>query len=183
MMRLLALVPGGIGDQLLFFPTFETLKQQSPQATIDVVVEPRSEGAYRVCPHVTNIWKFDFKGSNSFSDWGNLLGTIRDREYNVVFSLGQSFSVGLLLWLTGIPERISFSGSGNLFLTQPVPLNKDQYAAAMYHDLVSKGLGIDQPCPPIKITVPPADLDWAAAEQQRLGIYRWWLYIGAWWCE
>ncbi|AFY69404.1 glycosyl transferase family 9 [Thalassoporum mexicanum PCC 7367] len=170
MMRLLALVPGGIGDQLLFFPTLETLKQTYPQAAIDVVVEPRSVGAYRVCPYVNNIWKFDFKGSNSFADWGNLLGTIRDCEYDVVLSLGKSFSVGLLLWLTGIPERIAFSGAGSFLLTQPVPLEQNQYAAAMYHDLASKGLGIDQPCPPIKLAIPQGDVAWVKSELKRMGI-------------
>jgi len=51
-MRILALVPGGIGDQLLFFPTLESLKNQYPQAAIDVIVEPRAKSAYRVCPYV-----------------------------------------------------------------------------------------------------------------------------------
>ena len=41
-MRILALVPGGIGDQILFFPTLENLKTQYPNSTIDVMVEPRA---------------------------------------------------------------------------------------------------------------------------------------------
>jgi len=48
MMRILALVLGGTGDQLLFFPTLDTLKQQYPKAEIDVVVEPRAMAAYRI---------------------------------------------------------------------------------------------------------------------------------------
>ncbi len=169
MMRLLALVPGGIGDQLLFFPTLDSLKQQYPQADIDVIVEPRSASAYRVCRSVNKVWKFDFKDMNSLADWGNLLGNIRDREYNAVISLGKSFSVDFFLWLTGIPQRVSYAGTGKLFLSQSVPLNLNQYAAAMYHDLL-KGLEINTACPPIKIQVPKGDLDWATKEQQRLGI-------------
>ncbi len=169
MMRVLALVPGGIGDQLLFFPTLDSLKQKYPQAQIDVVVEPRSASAYKVCQFVKKVWEFDFKDNNSLANWGNLLGNIREQEYDAVISLGQRLSVGLFLWLTGIPVRISFAGSGSMFLTEAIPLNTNQYAASMYHDLL-KGLGIDTTCPPIRINVPKSDLDWAINEQKRLGV-------------
>jgi ADP-heptose:LPS heptosyltransferase len=169
MMRVLALVPGGIGDQILFFPTLDSLKQQYPQANIDVIVEPSSVGAYRVCTSVDKIWKFDFKDMNSLADWGNLLGNIRDREYDAVISLSKGFSVDFFLWLTGIPKRISYVSSGNMFLSQAVSLNEKQYIAVTYHDLL-KGLDINADCPPIQIKVPKSDLDWAIKEQQNLGI-------------
>lgn len=170
MMRILALVPGGIGDQILFFPTLDDLKQSYPDAKIDVMVEPRAKGAYRVCKSVKEVLTYDFKGRNAAADWGNLLGVIRDREYEAVISLGQRLSVGVLLWLTGIPKRVGYSGSsGARFLTDPVPLKTDQYAAQMYHDLV-QGFGIKNPCPAVAINVPKQDIQWAESEQQRLGI-------------
>jgi ADP-heptose:LPS heptosyltransferase len=169
-MRILALVPGGIGDQILFFPTIDNLKGRYPEAEIDVVVEPRSTAAYRVSKSVDKVISFDFKDVNGPADWGNLLGILRDREYDVAMSLGRRFGVGFLLWLTGIPVRIGFdTGISKLFLSDPVTLNLDQYAAHMYHDLV-KGLGVTDPCPDLGVNVPKADIDWAEAEQQRLGI-------------
>ncbi len=169
-MRILALVPGGIGDQILFFPTIDNLKGRYPDAEIDVVVEPRSTAAYRVSKSVDKVIPFDFKDTNGPADWGNLLGIIRDREYDVAMSLGRRFGVGLLLWLTGIPVRIGFTaGVSNLFLSNPVTLNLDQYAAQMFHDLVT-GLGVTDPCPDLTINVPKADIEWFEAEQQRLGI-------------
>jgi len=169
MMRVLALVPGGIGDQLLFFPTLESLKTKYPEVRIDVVAEPRSVGAYRLTTLVDRVWSFDFKGRNSLADWGNLLGNLREQEYSAVISLGRTWGVGFFLWLTGIPQRISYQGEGNLWLTQAIPLKSEQYAAEMYHDLL-QGLGISGQCPPIKIQLPKADLDWAEAEQNRLGV-------------
>lgn len=169
-MRILALVPGGIGDQILFFPTLDSLKQAYPDSTINVVVEPRAQGAYRVSKAVQGTILYDFKGRNSLADWGNLLGVIRDREYDIVLSLGQRWAVGLLLWLTGIPIRVGYAGSaGQFFLTNPVPLKQEQYAAAMYHDLL-RGLDIKTPCPPLGVSVPNQDLDWADAERKRLGL-------------
>ena len=168
-MRILALVPGGIGDQVLFFPTLEDLKQEYPQATIDVIVEPRSKGAYRVCPDVSGVVTFDYKGRNGLADYLNLLGIIRDREYDLALALGQRWTVGLLLWLNGIPVRVGYKTNSDWFLSHTVPLKTEQYAAHMYHDLLG-GLGIQSPCPPLKITLPKEDIDWAEAEQKRLGI-------------
>jgi ADP-heptose:LPS heptosyltransferase len=169
-MRILALVPGGIGDQLLFFPTLDNLRGRYPEAEIDVVVEPRSTAAYRVSKSVDKVIPFDFKDANGPADWGNLLGIFRDREYDAVMSLGRRLSVGFLLWLTGIPVRIGYAaGAGKIFLSNPIALNLDQYAACMFHDLL-QGLGIKDPCPDLAINVPKTDINWAEAEQQRLGI-------------
>lgn len=169
-MRILALIPGGIGDQILFFPTLDALKQVHPDADISVVVEPRSKNAYRVCKSVQEVLSYDFKDRNGLADWGNLLGIIRDREFDVVISLGQRWTVGVLLWLTGIPKRVGYSGSnGAIFLTDPVKLKTEQYAANMYHDLL-QGLQINTPCPKLAINVPKMDINWAESEQQRLGI-------------
>lgn len=168
-MRIIALVPGGIGDQILFFPTLDNLKQRYPAAEIDVVVEPRAKDAYRVSKSVNETILFDFSGGNSLADWGNLLGVLRDREYDVAVSAGRRWALGFLLWLAGIPTRIGFVGPGKALLTNPVSLKQDQYAAAMYHDLL-KGLDITTPCPELALSVPTKDLDWADAERKRLGI-------------
>ncbi|MBD2537620.1 glycosyltransferase family 9 protein [Coleofasciculus sp. FACHB-SPT36] len=168
-MRILALVPGGIGDQILFFPTLDDLKRYYPEAQIDVIVEPRAKGAYRVCKSVNEILTYDFKDRTGPADWGNLLGIIRDREYDIALSLGRRWSVGLLLWLTGIPTRISYNGPGNWFLTNPVPLKTEQYAGDMYHDLL-QGLGMNSPCPPLAVNVPKPDIEWAEKEQKQLGV-------------
>lgn len=168
-MRIVALVPGGISDQMLFFPTLDDIKQNYPEAEIDVVVEPKSVGAYRVCKSVNDVFAYDFTDRNSLADWGNILGTIRDREYDIAISLNQSWLAGLLLWLTGIPKRIGYRGQGQLFLTDSIPQKSEQYAAAMYHDLL-QGLSITSACPPVGINVPKQDIQWAEAEQKRLGI-------------
>lgn len=168
-MRILALVPGGIGDQVLFFPTLSDLKQTYPNAEIDVVVEPRAKGAYRVCPSVSDVIAFDFKNRNSPADWANLLGVIRERYYDVALSLGSRWSVGLLLWLTGTPNRVGYGSAGSWFLTNPVPLKPEQYAACMYHDLL-QGLDINTPCPLPSINVPKSDIDWADGERSRLEV-------------
>lgn len=168
-MRIVALVPGGIGEQILFFPTLDNLKRKYNTSTIDVVCEPSSKAAYRVSKSVSEVKVFDFKDRNSMADWGNLIGTIRDREYDIAITSSQSWYTRLLLWLTGIGTRVGFKGNGSVFLNRVVPRDEEQYAAYMYNDLL-RGLGIDSTHPELALNVPKPDIDWASSEQLRLGV-------------
>ncbi len=168
-MRILALVPGGIGDQILFFPTLADLKQHYEDATIDVMVEPRAKSAYRVCQSVHEVITFNFSDRNGMADYLNLLGVVRDREYDIAISVVDNWTVGLLLWLNGIPLRVGYIGSSSWFLTSAVPLKTEQYTAYKYHDLL-QGLGIHSPCPQPQVNVPKQDIAWAEEEQKSLGI-------------
>ena len=168
-MRVVALVPGGIGDQILFFPTLDDLKRIYPEAQIDVVVEPRSKGAYRVSKSVHEVLLFDYKDRNSLADWANLVGKLRDSEYDVAITTTSDWLTGLILWLTGIPARIGFQGAAGAFITEQIPFKSQQYMAQIYHDLLS-GMGIQSSCPQLTVNVPKPDIDWAIQEQVRLGI-------------
>jgi ADP-heptose:LPS heptosyltransferase len=169
-MRVLALVPGGIDDQILFFPTLRQLNQAIPQAEIDVVVEPQTKDAYQLSKLVKEVIPYSFQARNSPADWANLLGIIRDREYEVVLTLSQSWSIGLLLWLSGVPTRIGYEGGSNsLFLTQTLPLKRDQYLAEQYHDLL-QGLAVSAPCPELSLNVPQTDIAWADSARKQAGL-------------
>jgi ADP-heptose:LPS heptosyltransferase len=169
-MHILALVPGGIGEQFLFFPTLETLKRVYPEASIDVIANPTAISAYQVCPAVRRAVPFDFQDRNSLADWSNLLGIIREQEYEVALAAKGGFGVGVLLWLCGVPTRLGFSGSGTLFLTGLLPdEHANQYGAERFHALL-KGLNLDFPCPSLQLNLPRQDLAWAEAEQARLDL-------------
>lgn len=168
-MRIVALVPGGIGEQVLFFPTIETLKRHYPQAQIDIFAEPRAKGAYRVNKFVNEVFNFDFRDRNSLADWGNFVGMLRDREYDFAISLSSNWFVGLLLWLAGITKRIGFKGKGSSFLTNKIERNNQQYVAHTYHDVL-KLMGINEAVPELNLNLPKSDLDWTKTQQQRFGI-------------
>ncbi len=168
--RILALVPGGIGDQILFFPTLSGLRQLYPQAEIEVMVEPRAASAYEVCPSVNRVLTFPFKEQLTLGDLSDLLGRIRERQYDAVLALGRSFLVRLMLWLTGIPKRVGFitsAGQGGPWLTDPVLLKDEQYAAHMYQDLL-QGFGANVPANLPEIRLRKAALEWGDQERKRL---------------
>jgi ADP-heptose:LPS heptosyltransferase len=169
-MRVLALVPGGISDQLLFFPTLEHIKQALPQAEVTVVTDPESVAAYRVSSLVKTVFPYNFAKSTSPADWANLLGTIRDREFEVVLSATRQGSLGLLLWLSGIPTRVGYGeGTNPLLMTATVPAKTDQYQAFQYHDLLTP-LELAGPCPSPTINVPQKDIDWVDFQTKQQGI-------------
>lgn len=167
--RILALVPGGIGDQILFFPTLAGLRQRYPEAEIEVMVEPRAASAYEVCPSVNKVLTFPFKERLSLGDLSDLLGRIRERQYDAVLSLGKGIGAKLLLWMTGIPKRVGYAPPppGRPWLTDPVPLKSAQYAAEMYHDLL-QGFGIFSKAGIPQIRLKKSHLEWAEQERKRL---------------
>ncbi|ELS01649.1 ADP-heptose:LPS heptosyltransferase [Xenococcus sp. PCC 7305] len=168
-MRILALIPGGIDAQINFFPTLETLQSTYPNAKIDVLVEPRAKKAYRVCKYVNDVLLFDYQDRNSMADYLNLLGIIRDREYEAALSFGTPWTVSSLLWLNGIPIRIGDRSRNPWLFSKTIPLQKDQYAAEMYHSSLA-GLDIQANCPQVKINVPQEDIAWVESRQKGLGI-------------
>ncbi len=170
MTRLLALIPGGIGDQFLCFPMLESLQKQYPKAQIDVVVEPSAKPAYRVSRVVRQVLTYSFSGRTGPADWSNLVGSVREREYDALVTLDKKRFGGVLLWLMAVPKRVGYAGQPNSgFLTHPVPFKPQQYAATQYHDLL-KPLGVQGDCPPLSINVPRKDIEWAEGELKRLGL-------------
>jgi ADP-heptose:LPS heptosyltransferase len=130
-----------MSEQSLFFPTLKTLKAHYPQALIDVVVEPKSKAAYSDYPEVHEILTFDFRDRNGLADYLNLLGMVRDREYDIAISTTPNWALDLLLWLNGIPVRVGYKNTSSWFITNPVELRPEQDKELQYQDLL-QGLGI-----------------------------------------
>jgi ADP-heptose:LPS heptosyltransferase len=171
-MRILAFIPGGMAEQLLFFPTLSALATAYPGSKIDVVVEPRAIAAYQVSQVVSEKIAFDFSARNSLADWGNLLGIVRDREYTIAIAPQPTWSLSFLLWLSGVPTRLTYADrpGANFFTATATPLPPDKtYAAIGYHHLL-RGLGLTEACPALQVNLPKAALAWADGERQRLGL-------------
>lgn len=169
-MRVLALVPGGIDDQVLFLPTLQHIHKGLPKAEIFVVTTPEAKPFYNLTKLVAGAVVYGFESASSPADWANLLGIVRDYEFEAVITLTRSWSMGLLLWLSGIPTRIGYGGGSNdLFLTHTVPLKPEQPLMDQYHDLL-EGLSISGPRPEPILNIPQKDLTWADNIRQSTGL-------------
>lgn len=157
--RILVVNFGGIGDEILFFPVIQSLREAYPHAHVTALVEPRCEGIMRFNPAIDEVFTFDAKHKPSPFDFAKVVLKLRAKRFDLAITAGSSHLMALLVWLTGARHRVGYdTHKWTWMLTEAVPLNKQQYAAHMYHDLV--GFLGKQPRLP-QMTLNPADREWA----------------------
>lgn len=139
MKNILAINFGGIGDEIFFLPTLISLKKEFPQSKITLALEPRSKSVKDLTDIIDDLFLIDVKGKNKYMELLKLVFKARKGKFDMVISSGGNKLIALLLFMTGIKERYGYN-TGALserLLTKTVPLNKNQYACDMYHDLIT----------------------------------------------
>lgn len=141
--KILALNFGGIGDEILFLPALSSLKKEFPDAKITLALEPRSKSVKDLSNLIDDVICVDIKGKHKYIELLKFVFKAMTGRFDMVFSSGANSLIPVLLFMTGIKYRYGFeSGFGNgilsrLLLTKAVKLEKQQYASAMYHELVT----------------------------------------------
>ena len=121
-----------VGDTVLTIPFIRNVKENFPDAKIDVLVSPNSGEVIEGNPDVNKVIYFDntkfhkyernnvsrdrditFNVSTSFFQCANML---RKEQYDLAFVLKRSFSSALLAALAGIKYRIGFGTEFRSFL-------------------------------------------------------------------
>ena len=138
-MNILAINFGGIGDEIFFLPSLISLKKEYPDAKITLALEPRSKSVKDLTDVIDNLFLIDIKGKNKYTELLKLVYLARRGNFDLVASSGGNKLISILLTLTGIKKRYGYDTGklSRILLTKAVPLNKNQYACAMYHDLVT----------------------------------------------
>ena len=129
---------GGIGDEILFLPTIKSFKNANPDSKVTLALEPRSKSIKNLSNLIDEIICVDIK-AQGFQKYLNILKFISSlwfKKFDIVISSGKSPFIALILFLSGIKERVGFESKTDKLLTKKVYLNENQYAAKMYHDLL-----------------------------------------------
>lgn len=136
--RILAINFGGIGDEIFFLPTIISLRKEFSNAEITLALEPRSKGVKDLTNVIDDLILIDVKGKNKYSELFKLILKARQGNFDIVVSSGGNKLISLLLFLTGIKIRCGYDTGklSRILLTHAMPLNKNQYACKMYHDLI-----------------------------------------------
>lgn len=131
---------GGLGDEILFLPTILSVKKEFPDSEITLALEPRSKGISALTNVIDKMIYADIKGRDKYFELLKLLFCIWFKNFDIVISSGSNKFISLFLFLTFIPQKYGYySGKlSDLLLTKAIPLNKNQYAVNMYHDLISE---------------------------------------------
>lgn len=129
---------GGIGDEILFLPVIQALKKCYPDSSITLCLEGRSSAFINLTNLVDNHFCINIKTKNKYIEMLKLYYKALISKYDLVISAGANPLIPVLLFFTGIKTRIGYKSSklSEKLLTYSVDLNKNQYAANMYFDLV-----------------------------------------------
>ena len=107
-MRALFLIPGDAVDQLQALPAVAAVAQQLNFA-IQVACAPAVAGVWSLLPAVEKLIPFNFADA-SLADWANLLGCVREPDFQVSINLANGRQVDLMLSMSHIPTRIARGG-------------------------------------------------------------------------
>lgn len=135
--RILVLRYRFIGDTLMTIPFLRQLRQQEPDAHIELWVGQDGYPLVEHCPYVNTVTAFE---PRQIGFWPSI-NQLKERQFDRVYVLKRSFSSALLVRLAGIPERIGFDTECRRFLlTRSIPYRPTtQHEAQCFLDLLDPG--------------------------------------------
>jgi len=166
---------GGIGDEILFAPVIEEVRQHLPHAHTTLFLEDRSRSVKELLPQVDDVKELNVQGQSRVKTFVQLWQMLTGKGFDLVISSGSSPFIPVLLWLTGIPVRVGFktgATSKNLLTVEAYLAPKNDrkgYAGQMYFALAQSFLEwlLDDQYTPMNPVLPHLkrstleDLHWA----------------------
>jgi len=156
-MRVLFLVPGGVSDQLQAIPAAAQVAQEL-KAQIQVACSPAAAAAWSLLPAVEKVIPFAFDDGPSLADWANLLGNVREPDFQACINLASGRQVDLMLSMSHIPNRVAASGFS---ATATVTPGTGWGAQALAPYLRQLGINLD--ASQFRLSLPKGALEQAAA--------------------
>jgi heptosyltransferase II len=110
--KILVIQTAFIGDAILALPLIQILKQQYPQASIDVVVVPRTADIFAHHPAISSIIQYDKRGIDRgiLGVW-RLAKKLRKEKYDLAVVPHRSFRSALVTWILNPTISIGFDRS------------------------------------------------------------------------
>ena len=130
---------GGLGDEILFLPTIQTVKKEFPNSHITLALEKRSLGITSLTNVIDSTLIANIKGKTKYFELFKLLIKIWTGKYDMVISSGSNKFISVFLFMSFIKQKYGYNTGklSEILLTKTAKLNKNQYAVNMYHDLVT----------------------------------------------
>ena len=157
-MRVLFLVPGGLSAQLQTLPAVARVAE-ALNAQVQVACSPAAGAAWSLLPAVEKLIPFAFEGPASLADWANLLGNVREPDFQACINLAQGRQVDLMLSMSHIPTRVAASGFSATNTVGPAGGGWPAQALGVY----LRPLGLELDADAFRLALPKASLTQAAA--------------------
>ncbi|MBV2351611.1 lipopolysaccharide heptosyltransferase family protein [Synechococcus sp. HK05] len=157
-MRVLFLVPGSVEAQLHCLPAAAQVAE-GLGAQIQVACAPAAASAWSLLPAVEKLIPFDFNGNPTLADWANLLGNVREPDFQACINLASGRQVDLMLSMSHIPTRVA---AGGFSATSTVTAGSGWPAQTMAAYLSPLGLSLDANS--FRLALPKPALEQAATQ-------------------
>ncbi len=172
-MRVLVLSPGTAQQQLERMPAIAACANELG-ASIQVACSPGYRSLWTLLPSVEKIIPFDFSANLTMADWANLLGCVREPDFQVCLNFAEGRQVNLMLSMSHIPTRVAEAGFAATAEVRQVEGWSAQRCAGF---LAPLGLSLDAAAFRISLPAaliqacdhsshsffhPPAQFDWAS---------------------
>jgi ADP-heptose:LPS heptosyltransferase len=118
-MRVLALSPGTLQQQLERLPALASVAEQLG-ATLQVAAPAATKPVWSFLPAVEKLIPFSFDAAPTLADWANLLGSVREPDFQVCLNFAEGRQVNLMLSMSHIPTRIARSGFATTSKARPI---------------------------------------------------------------
>ena len=133
-----------IGDTILTLPFLKNLRLSEPDAQIDMLIAPKSGEIIEDCPFVDNFIYFDTtrkhkyeNGKEKKKSFWHYVSLLRKNKYDKAYVLKRSLSSAMLVFLSGIQERIGFDTEHRGFLlTKKVPYDNKKHESECFLDVL-----------------------------------------------
>ena len=156
-MRALFLSPGGSGQQLQGFAAVAAVAEQL-RADVQVVCPPAAVPIWNLHPAATKAIPFAFAEA-TLADWANLLGTVREPDFQVSINLAPSRQMDLMLSMSHIPTRVA---AGGFSATERITPATGGWPNQGFEAFL-RPIGVELNADPFRLPLAQADLDAAKA--------------------
>jgi len=171
---------GDIGDVVLTLPCIRALRENYPEANIQVAVREKAEGLIRGCHWANGVVPIS-KGKmgllGSIQHQVGFIKELRSHHFDLAIDLRTGTRGAIMAFLTGARERISFRAHDepfwrNWLFTTLIehPYNPTEYVAEYLLSFLATSLGIRPLCPVPQYTVSVKVLDKARNVIRQEGI-------------
>lgn len=155
-MNILVRLPTKLGDTVMATSFLNSLHEQYPDASVDVVIQKPIADLYRFLPHVHDYYAFsrkEHKGVSGLYRFGKMIG--KKKKYDLYFSLPISFSAALIGFFSGSRVRVGFKWEARSFLlTHSYKMKKRLHTVKQLVYLLSKYVGKDLEPGPVHLIIP-----------------------------
>ena len=156
-MRALFLIPGGSSQQLQSFAAVAAVADQL-HADVQVVCPLAAVPLWSLHPAVERAMPFSYEQA-TLADWANLMGSVREPDFQVSLNLAPSRQMDLMLSMSHIPTRVA---SGGFSATERITPIEGGWANQAFEAFL-RPIGVRLEADSFRLPIAPADLEAASA--------------------